>query len=312
MKVYVLVDEKILSSAIFKLLFGIRLLRVSATMEESRSTGSSLPRRVISSEEASERTSKPPTTEGMKSAMGSPRARRPNHEGVSQFELLLSRDSFKFSASHFVASEGHRERLHGHDYRVSVRLSGAHTIGSNGYVVDQRHIRDAIEKTCRELDERFLCPMLTRVLDVTIALDTCGQQSVTLVCQDGSSFSFPKSDCALLPIVHTTTEELAVFLWGRILENIQAEYLLKRDVHSMQVKVAEGVGQETTFQLQIPRKQDQSAQMFDVAEFIRGNEGGHIPVPFVIRESALMNGNGSIDCSESLSQASNVRERAEI
>jgi dihydroneopterin triphosphate aldolase (PTPS-III) / 6-pyruvoyltetrahydropterin synthase len=204
-------------------------------------------------------------------------------EKESEFELFLSRESFTFSASHFVARHGQRQRLHGHDYRVSVRLTGSHTIGSDGCFVDQAQVRHAIEKTCKELDERFLCPMNTNMIDITVAPGVA-QRTVTLVCQDGSIFSFPKSDCALLPIVHTTPEEIAVYLWERIIEHVHVEYLLKNRIHTIQVNVIEGFGQETTFRSAIPRNHIPSLKPFDVTDYIREHDENRLPVPFVIRE----------------------------
>ena len=53
----------------------------------------------------------------------------------TQFEIVVSKDTFKFNAAHFVAYPGFRERLHGHNYRVKVRIIGSHTIGRDGYVL---------------------------------------------------------------------------------------------------------------------------------------------------------------------------------
>jgi len=36
----------------------------------------------------------------------------------------VAKEDFKFSSSHFVAFDGFRERIHGHNYSCSVRLRG--------------------------------------------------------------------------------------------------------------------------------------------------------------------------------------------
>lgn len=88
-----------------------------------------------------------------------------------------------------------RERLHGHNYRVSVRWADtrgrqvraggrvaglelsatfdapqvdleASGIGEDGYVVDFGEVKKAVRALCRELDERFLCPMKSPHLEV--------------------------------------------------------------------------------------------------------------------------------------------------
>ena len=42
----------------------------------------------------------------------------------AEFEVFVGKEDFKFSAAHFVAYDGFRERLHGHNYQVAVRLKG--------------------------------------------------------------------------------------------------------------------------------------------------------------------------------------------
>jgi len=53
--------------------------------------------------------------------------------------------------------------------------------------------------------------MLSDVLEIKV-----NEKSVTISCEDGAEFMFPKTDCAMLPIVHATAEELAVYLWDKI------------------------------------------------------------------------------------------------
>eukprot|EP00930_Biecheleria_cincta_P064808 TRINITY_DN5047_c0_g1_i1.p1 TRINITY_DN5047_c0_g1~~TRINITY_DN5047_c0_g1_i1.p1 ORF type:complete len:297 (-),score=56.80 TRINITY_DN5047_c0_g1_i1:23-913(-) len=48
-------------------------------------------------------------------------------------ELGVALPDIQFSAAHFVAFRGFRERLHGHNYSVSIRL-GSEQLGADGYV----------------------------------------------------------------------------------------------------------------------------------------------------------------------------------
>ena len=41
------------------------------------------------------------------------------------FSLRLAKSDFKFNAAHFMVTESSREKLHGHNYAVSVRREGA-------------------------------------------------------------------------------------------------------------------------------------------------------------------------------------------
>lgn len=55
---------------------------------------------------------------------------------MSQFEVFVSTPELKFNCAHFIAFKGFRERMHGHNYTLSVRVTGAHMIGEDGYVID--------------------------------------------------------------------------------------------------------------------------------------------------------------------------------
>lgn len=192
----------------------------------------------------------------------------------TMFEVHVSKDTFKFNAAHFVAYPGFRERLHGHNYRVSVRLLGKKKIGPDGYVIDFGCVKTVVKKVCKELNEHFLCPTLSNVMEITEIVDE-EQESVRLKCEDGSLFVFPKRDCAMIPIVHATTEELAVYLWGRILHGLDADYLVQRGIHTMEINCAEAIGQDATFRLQIP--QDLNGHDFDVSQYIMS--GNVVPMP---------------------------------
>eukprot|EP00392_Amoebophrya_sp_AT5.2_P010178 g10231.t1 len=71
----------------------------------------------------------------------------------------------------------------------------------------------------------------------------CGRQ-VEIVTETGGFFSLPERDCCLLPIDHTTAEELAVFLWRKIhdelLQVLKCDSLKEsRGIEVMEIAVAE-------------------------------------------------------------------------
>ena len=211
-----------------------------------------------------------------------------NTSNPTHFEIFVSKDNFKFNASHFVAFPGFRERLHGHSYRASVRLLGSHQIGRDGYVVDFGCVKSVAKDVCKELNEYFLVPTLSEVLDITVNEDkdkegsgkvVCGEintgnkypGSVVIKCEDGSSFTFPRQDCLLLPIMHSTAEELAIYIFAKIVAGLDAEYLIKRGVTVMEITVSEAIGQDAPFCHSIPAGENPS---FDVASFITND-----PIP---------------------------------
>ena len=197
----------------------------------------------------------------------------------SSFEVFVSKDTFKFNAAHFVAFPGFRERLHGHNYRVSVRLHGTRSIGTDGYLIDFGDVKAVVKRVCKDLNEHFLCPMYSDVLQITVRDDEC---VVSIDCEDGSHFSFPAGDCAMLPIVHATAEELSIYLYGEILNRLDATFLTEqRGIHTMEVTVAEAPGQEATFRLPIPIQKGQSKVQLDVRQFIVNSNITPAPCPTI-------------------------------
>ena len=189
----------------------------------------------------------------------------------TSFEVYVRKEDFKFHAAHFVAFEGFRERLHGHNYKVGVRVLGSRKIGADGYVIDFGNVKKVTRKVCKELNEHFLCPTLSDVLDISVS-----SGSVTIICQDDSTFVFPENDCAMLPIVHATTEELAIYLYGRILNGLNAEYLLQRGIHTIEITVSEAVGQEAVFRHEIPTEGLENGNL-DVRNFVMNQKV--VPMP---------------------------------
>jgi len=194
-----------------------------------------------------------------------------SHPPTTSFEVYVSKDTFKFNAAHFVAFPGFRERLHGHNYRIGVRLLGDRKIGRDGYVIDFGCVKDVAKKVCKKLNEHFLCPMYSDVMTITEE-----DSQVHIECDDGSKFSFPRKDCAMLPIVHATTEELSIYLFAEILNGLNADYLVKRGIHTMEIAVAEAPGQEATFRLEIPKELAGNFHL-DVRQFI--TDGDIVPMP---------------------------------
>lgn len=193
---------------------------------------------------------------------------------TSNFEVYVSKDTFKFNAAHFVAFQGYRERLHGHNYQVGVRLLGRRTLGADGYVIDYGNIKSVCKTVCKKLNEHFLCPTFSDVLN--IQEEESGTNNVRIECQDGSVFSFPKQDCVMLPIVHATTEEIAIYLWSEILKGLNSQYLVQRGIHTMEVTVAEAPGQQATFRWEIPDQVEGNFSL-DVRTFLQ--KGQVVPMP---------------------------------
>ena len=158
------------------------------------------------------------------------------------YEVFVSRDTFKFNAAHFMAYPGFRERLHGHNYRVSVRVEG--DLGGEGYVIDFGDIKRITKELCDEMNEKTIVPSASDCLRIT---RTNGQ--IELACEDGSHFSFPEQDCVLLPIRHSSAEELAAYVCGRLVEALRS--LRERPLNAIEVSVAEAPQQEARYRMSL-------------------------------------------------------------
>lgn len=156
-------------------------------------------------------------------------------------------ERFKFHAAHFVAFRGFRERLHGHNYTVGVRVLGPLS-ANDGYVIDFGDVKKVVRGVCEQLNERFLCPLRSDVLTIARSRDGA---NVVIDAEDGSHFSFPVDDCAMLPLVHSTAEELSAYLWHRTVEAFGVETLEARGVATLEIAVAETPTQEARYRKHI-------------------------------------------------------------
>jgi dihydroneopterin triphosphate aldolase (PTPS-III) / 6-pyruvoyltetrahydropterin synthase len=154
---------------------------------------------------------------------------------AARYRVEVSSDHLRFAAAHFIAYPGFREPLHGHNYQVSVRVEAA--LGRDGYVLDFGLVKRIADGLCRELTERTILPTRSDCVEVAKR-----GESVHVVTEDGGRFEFPAADCVLLPIVHSSAEEIAAYLLGRLREALGAE-VAARGVRSIVVGVAEAPGQ---------------------------------------------------------------------
>jgi 6-pyruvoyl-tetrahydropterin synthase len=152
----------------------------------------------------------------------------------ADYRVVVEKDFLKFSAAHFIAYKGFREPLHGHNYQVSVAISG--TLGADGYVLDFGVVKQIAKDVCAELDERVLVPAESDCLAVTRE-----GASVVVEYEDGARFVFPSQDVVLLPIVHASAEELAAYVLQRLRQGLKAHTM--RGLAEIEVGVGEAPGQ---------------------------------------------------------------------
>ena len=125
-----------------------------------------------------------------------------------EYRVRVERVRLKFSAAHMATFGGEMEPLHGHNYAVSIEVSGALT--DDAWVVDFGLLKSLGRAVCDELDHKFLLQRDSKVVEIDE-----GETNWKLRFA-GRGFVFPKSDVLALPIDNTTAERLAEYFIQRM------------------------------------------------------------------------------------------------
>src|SRR5687768_465614 len=127
------------------------------------------------------------------------------------YRVEVSKESFVFSAAHFITFAGDIcERLHGHNYGVRVAVEGE--LDQNRYVVDFIALRDAVLAVTAKLDHHVLLPRDHQEIRVS------SENGETTARFRDRRWVFPDEDCVILPVANTTAEEIARVIAGEIRE----------------------------------------------------------------------------------------------
>ncbi len=153
----------------------------------------------------------------------------------SEFAIEVAKENLKFSAAHFIAYPGFREPLHGHNYQVGVRVEGK--LASTGYVIDFGLIKKIVKSIVERIDERTIVPAQSDCLKIDYPNDR-----QVRVRYDADEFILPASDVAMLPIVHSSAEELARYIWTELVAGLKGCGAAS-EAEVIEISVAEGPGQ---------------------------------------------------------------------
>ena len=155
----------------------------------------------------------------------------------SKYTVRVSKDYLVFSSGHFITYAGDQcERIHGHNYRVAVEVED--TLDVNHYVFDFIALKDLTKAVTDGIDHRMLLPTRSE----TILLSEDGPNLV--VRYKDRYWSFPRDECALLPIANTTAELLADYIGDQLRLALKGKKLALPQV--MRVEVEESFGQSAT------------------------------------------------------------------
>lgn len=153
--------------------------------------------------------------------------------------VTIEQGNLRFSAAHFISFAGKCERLHGHNYAVSVTLAGDLT--DDRYVFDFVELKRLVKSLCDRLDHRFLLPRQSPCLAVT---EADGEVEVRF---KNRRYVFPRHDVLDLPLDNITAERLAEYLAGEL----AAALAPSPNLFSIEVGVEEAPGQTASFHLSL-------------------------------------------------------------
>ena len=157
-----------------------------------------------------------------------------------EYRVSVTKDYLVFSSAHFITFAGHRcEGLHGHNYRVRVTIEGALNKEA-WFVFDFVELKGIMKRLCDEIDHLVLLPLESDRIEVVEDAD------IVRVSVDGKPrYTFPRRDCALLPIPNTTVEMLARLLADRLKTTLGAD--ASAALTAIEMEVEENFGQVAVY-----------------------------------------------------------------
>jgi 6-pyruvoyltetrahydropterin/6-carboxytetrahydropterin synthase len=154
---------------------------------------------------------------------------------TEHYRVRVTKDHLVFSAAHFITfNRTICERLHGHNWRVAVEVSGP--LDENSYVFDFIALRDALQAIVSELDHRVLLPTRHPAIRVHAS-----EREVEATFED-RRWVFPKEDCVLLDVANTTAELIARWI-GRKLRGTLIAQAGADQLDALRIEVEENFGQ---------------------------------------------------------------------
>lgn len=150
------------------------------------------------------------------------------------FFINVEKEYLKFSSAHFTLFDDGREPLHGHNFCVKIEVETDELC--DGFVVNFVPLKKSLRQVCDRLDECVLLPTSKRV-QVSDAGDC-----FDIKINDGSRYTFPKSEVIVLPLDNVTCESLAYYISTELLQN-RDEWDSDHRVSSMRIWVQETPGQ---------------------------------------------------------------------
>ncbi len=158
---------------------------------------------------------------------------------MGTFSVAVSKDYLVFAAAHFITFRGHAcESLHGHNYRLGIRVEGP-VDEECLFVVDFAILKRAVRRYVEMMDHRVLLPTDNPKLRYEERDD-----SVFVEYLGKPAYRFPARDCVMLPIRNTTAEMIAEWVANSVRRDLEAE---GSTITFLEIEVEESFGQSATY-----------------------------------------------------------------
>jgi 6-pyruvoyltetrahydropterin/6-carboxytetrahydropterin synthase len=131
-----------------------------------------------------------------------------------EYRTRVERNKLKFAAAHFATFAGQCEPLHGHNYAVTIEVTGTLT-DDDSWVADFGLLKSLGKAICDELDHKFLLQRNSRALTIDEGMSNWKIRFLE------RGWVFPKADVLALPIDNTTAERLAEYFVSRLAADLR-------------------------------------------------------------------------------------------
>jgi len=156
------------------------------------------------------------------------------HSAVKLATIEIEKSYLHFAAAHFtIFSATNRERLHGHNWRLAVEITGE--VDDNGLCFDYAIYKKILKDLCHAYDEYTLIAKDSPYLTIT------EDEEFYFIKHDDRTQPLLKTDTILLPIKNVTIEELSHFFLGELTQD--PVFLEELKIHAFEVRISSGVDQ---------------------------------------------------------------------
>jgi 6-pyruvoyltetrahydropterin/6-carboxytetrahydropterin synthase len=125
------------------------------------------------------------------------------------YKLKVERTDLNFSAAHFLLRHPKCERIHGHNYKVTIEIE-SDKLNSQQMIVDFLDVRNVARDICQKMDHHILIPTKEKEVEIR----EMGKEIEVIA--NRRRYIFPKDDALLLPIEATTVEKISEYIYKQL------------------------------------------------------------------------------------------------